>query len=360
MITDRSKYVPREQMKPDGGYPIIEGYRDGVALGYQYGFADPVHLYNLNIAASVSTDSSVPSDERLHVRVDYTTLAWHARYWHNIADFYDLFGPTKRSRKGDAISLGYKKLIVYDEPRRFEWTADVAYYTGLDTLPTNQNVSSALDSLITAEVGLDYSNTRKSQASVDHEKGYDWTLYASADHAGGETYPKLNGTFDFGFALPWANSSIWLYNAAGSSSGNSGSSLSNYYFGGFHNNYVDNRDVKRYRQYETFPGFEIDSLGGRRFFKSVLEWNAPPLRFEGVGKPGFYLSYIRPAVFAGTLIVDNSLAGGRRTYHDIGLQLDMNFTILDHLPMTVSFGYAQGFEQSRKLDDEWLFSLKVL
>jgi hypothetical protein len=59
-------------------------------------------------------------------------------------------------------------------------------------------------------------------------------------------------------------------------------------------------------------------------------------------------------------VVDDSLAGGRRRYHDLGLQFDLNFTIMDHLPMTVSFGYAQGFEESEKVDDEWLFSLKVL
>ena len=52
--------------------------------------------------------------------------------------------------------------------------------------------------------------------------------------------------------------------------------------------------------------------------------------------------------------------GTRRRFHDLGLQLDLSFTILDHLPMTVSVGYAQGFEESRKVDDEWLFSLKVL
>ena len=200
----------------------------------------------------------------------------------------------------------------------------------------------------------------KSQASVDHEKGFDWSLYASADHANGETYPKLTGTFDFGFALPWANSSIWFYNAAGSASGNPADSLTNFYFGSFHNNYVDNRAVKRYREYQTFPGFEIDALGGKRFYKNVIEWNAPPFRFEEVGVPGFYLSYIRPALFAGTLIIEDSLAGGRRRYHDVGLQLDLNFTILDHLPMTISFGYAQGFEESQKVDDEWLVSLKVL
>jgi hypothetical protein len=360
LITDRSKYVPLRQMSPDGGYPIVQGYRDSVAVGYRYGFADPLHLYNLSVTASVSVDGNVPSDERLHVGVEFKTLDWRFRYWHNNADFYDLFGPTKRSRKGDAASIGYKKLIVYDEPRRFEWSANLAYYTGLDTLPTNQNVSSVLDSLVSAEIGLDYSNSRKSQASVDHEKGFDWSLYASADHANGETYPKLTGTFDFGFALPWANSSLWFYNAAGSASGNPADSLTNFYFGSFHNNYVDNRAVKRYREYQTFPGFEIDALGGKRFYKNVIEWNAPPFRFEEVGKPGFYLSYIRPAVFAGTLIIEDSLAGGRRRYHDVGLQLDLNFTIMDHLPMTISFGYAQGFEESQKVDDEWLVSLKVL
>jgi hypothetical protein len=360
MITSRAKYVPAREMKPDGGYPIVQGYRGGVAVGYQYGFADPLHLYNLGISASVSLDGDVPAQERTHVRVDFKTLDWHFRYWHNDADFYDLFGPIRRSRKGDSLSMGYHKLLVYDDPRRLEWSADVAAYTGLDTLPGNQNVNSALDKLVSADVGIAYSNSRKSQASVDHEKGYDWSLHGSADHAGGETFPKVAGTLDFGFALPWANSSVWLYNAVGGGGGDAGSPLSNFYFGGFHNNYMDNGEVKRYRDYGSFPGFGIDGLGGRRFVKSVLEWNAPPVRFEEVGVPAFYLSYVRPAVFAGTLVVDDSLDGGRRRYHDLGLQLDLNFTIMDHLPMTVSVGYAQGFEETRKVDDEWLFSLKVL
>ena len=360
LITDRSKYVPLRQMTFDGGFPIVQGYRDSVALGYRFNFADPLHLYNLGISASYSVDDVVPPDERLHVRVDFKTLNWHGRYWHNDADFYDLFGPVKRSRKGDAVIVGYEKLLIYDEPRRLGWSANVAYFTGLDTLPDNQNVSSEFANLLSAEVGLDYSNSRKSQASVDHEKGHDWSLYLSADHANGETFPKLNGSLDFGFALPWGNSSIWLYNSAGSASGDSANSLANFYFGGFQNNYVDNRAVKRYREFQTFPGFEIDALGGRRFFRNVLEFNARPFRFEEVGAPGFYLSYIRPAFFVGTLIVDDSLEGGRRNYNNLGFQFDLNFTILDHLPMTVSFGYAQGYEDWNEVSDEWMFSLKVL
>ena len=358
LVRSRTDYVPRKEMRYDGGYPILQGYRDGVALGWRIGFADPLHLYNLSISASVSTDADVPSDERLHVRVDYRTLNWHARYWHNNADFYDLFGPIKRSRKGDAVALGYRKLIVYDEPRRIDWHADVAYYTGLDTLPANQNVGSTLDTLASAEIGIDYSNTRKSQASVDHEKGIDAAALLSTDHAGGELYPKAQADFAIGWALPQGNSSLWLYNAAGVAGGDAASPLGYFYFGGFHNNRVDKGAVKRYREFATFPGMDIDAIQARRFAKTVLEWNAPPWRFESVGVPGFYLGYIRPALFAGTLWVDDG--SRRRRFHDVGVQLDLSFTVMDHLPMTVSVGYARAFEDSHELGDEWLVSLKLL
>jgi hypothetical protein len=345
-------------MAPDGGYPIVLGYRDGVALGYQYGFADPLHLYRLDISLAVSVDGDTPSDEKLHATVDFRTLDWHARYVHNYADFYDLFGPTKRSRKGDAIGAEYHKLLVYDDPRRFEWGAKLTYFSGLDTLPFNQNVNDIIDSLVSGEAGLKYSDTRKSQASVDHEKGFEWSVNGAFDRANGRTYPKGDASFDIGFALPLGNSSIWLYNAAGASGGDGADSLANFYFGGFHNNRLDKGAVKRYREYDTFPGASIDAISARRFAKSVLEWNAPPWRFESVGVPGFYLGYIRPAIFAGTLWVDDGTS--RRRFNDVGVQLDLSFTVMDHLPMTISVGYAEAFEEGSKFDDELLFSLKLL
>ena len=132
---------------------------------------------------------------------------------------------------------------------------------------------------------------------MDHEKGYRWDLAANVDQAGGDTVSRYRGGFDFGFALPLRNSSVWLYNSAGVANGNSDNSLASFYFGGFGNNYVDDGEVKRYREYDSFPGFEIDALAGRDFGKSVLELNLPPLRFEEVGSPGFFLGWARPAVF---------------------------------------------------------------
>lgn len=87
---------------------------------------------------------------------------WYARYWHNDADFYDLFGPTKRSRKGDAYVVGYDRGLLYDGSRQLDFSARVAHYTGLDTLPGNQNIATAIDSISSADFSLNYRNTRKS------------------------------------------------------------------------------------------------------------------------------------------------------------------------------------------------------
>jgi hypothetical protein len=171
-------------------------------------------------------------------------------------------------------------------------------------------------------------------------------------------FPKLQAGLDLGWALPLGNASMWLYNAAGAAGGDDASALGYFYFGGFHNNRLDKGAVKRYREFDTFPGAGIDAIQARRFAKSVLEFNAPPWRFEQVGKPGFYLGYIRPAVFVGSLWTDDG--GVRRNFLDAGVQLDLSFTVMDHLPMTISLGYAQAFEDGDKFDDEWLVSLKLL
>ena len=250
-------------------------------------------------------------DERLHVRIDFKTLDWHFRYWHNDADFYDLSGPTKRSRKGDAFIAGYRKLIVYDEPRRFGWSADVAYYTGLDTLPENQNVASQFDD----------AGQRGDRPGIQQHAQVAGQRRPRKRRATG---PRLRPP-----TTPTARPSRSSTAASISASRCPGQFLdlavqrrrhapaatqrqpfANFYFGGFGNNYVDKRAVKRYREYQTFPGLRDRRARRPALRQSVLEWNAPPFRFEEIGIPASTSSYIRPAVFAGALVVDDSLAGG--------------------------------------------------
>ncbi len=357
-LVRQGKYRPYRELGFAGGYPMVQGYRDEWALGYHAEWKDPAQLHRLQVDLAYSWET--PSDESVHANLEYHGLNWYLRYWHNYADFYDLFGPTKRARKGDAFIGGYKRSLIYDQPRKLDFYAELAWYTGLDTLPDNQNRPTFfIDEIGTFRTGLVYSNTRRSLGAVDHEKGWRWNVDARVDHSEFDTIPKLRGGVDVGFALPWKHSSIWLYSYAGWADGNRLDPLTNYYFGGFGNNYVDDGEVKRYRDFDSLPGFEIDQIGGREFGKVTLEWNLPPLRFRNVGTPSFFLQHLRPAVFAMGLVTD---PGERfeRTLTSFGAQVDLQFTLMHRLPMTLSLGWGTGYEDGDRNDDEWMISLKIL
>jgi hypothetical protein len=360
LVTDRGKFNPNRGLSLTSAYPIIQGYRDTVALGYNTVFHNPFALNSLEFNVAYSPDSSLESSERFHANIEYRRLNWRYEYWHNYADFYDLFGPTERARKGNGYIVGYNRALIFDEPRHLDLDIEVAWYTDIDTLPQNQNVPTAFTELLTGAVELKYSNTRKSLGAVDHEKGYRWELGAYADHANGDTFPRFLAGLDFGFALPWRHASIWFYNAAGTANGDRDSSLANWYFGAFGNNYVVDREIRRYREPYSFPGFEIDEIYGQDFLKSTLEFNLPPLRFEEVGTPSFYLQDLRTAIFAAGLITDPGDSVYEMDYTSLGVQVDLNFTIVHRLPMTLSFGYAQGWVGGSKFDEEWMVSLKIL
>ena len=154
-------------------------------------------------------------------------------------------------------------------------------------------------------------------------------------------------------------SSVWLYNAAGAGGGPATTRWAEFYFGGFGNNYVDDGEVKRYREYNSFPGFKIDELAARSFAKSLLELNLPPVRFSDIGQPSLFLSSLRTAVFAGALEV-NPGDKDSRTLETVGGQFDFNFTVALRLPMVLSVGAASGFEDGRARSTETMISLKIL
>jgi hypothetical protein len=214
--------------------------------------------------------------------------------------------------------------------------------------------------LITAKSALVYTDIDQSLGAVDYEEGYRANVELRTDYAGGAAYPKIRGGFDFGFALPWNHASFWLYNAAGAAGGSSDNVLGYYYFGAFGNNFVDNGEIKRYRNYDSVPGFSIDAISARSFAKSVAELNLPPIRFENIGTPSLYLSSARTALFAGVLAVDDGSKGWHQTYETAGIQVDWNFTVAVRLPMTLSLGYAHGFGKAPGRADEVMLSLKIL
>ncbi|MCF2516002.1 hypothetical protein LVY65_13145 [Sphingomonas sp. G124] len=359
LITQRGMYRATDRMKLAASYPVVEGYKQKPAAGYYLHFEDPLQFHQLSATISVSPFVDLKDSERLHADIEYRSLNWKFRYWHNDADIYDLAGPVLRSRKGDAVIISYEKAKIYDPPRQLDLFGSVASYFGLEQLPSAQNVPSPKD-IFSAELGVRYTNTRQSLGGVDHEKGIAWRLVGGADGADGEAFPHMWGGIDYGVPLPLSNSSAWIYAQAGIAGGKSESPLAAYYFGSFRNNYVDNRPEKRYRELESFPGFEIDEITARKFAKLTGEVNLPPLRFAEVGAPAFFLSYARPALFGGTMLLGSPEKRSYRLF-DVGAQVDLGFTVIMRLPMVFSFGIARGFGD-KDIDGrtEWLASLKIL
>ncbi len=358
LITERGKYDATKRMKLAGAFPIVEGYKGQISPGYALHFEDPMQFHQLDMSLSVSPWGNLRYRDRLHIGVKYRSLDWTLEYKHNGADFYDLFGPVERSRSGDAFLFGYKKTKIYDPPRQLDFFINGGAYLGLEQLPASQNISSPKN-IFSLETGLHYTNTRKSLGSVDHEKGLEWRAATSADLAEGDVFPKIYGGVDYGVPLPWDNSSAWIYASAGWAGGKAQSPLGSFYFGSFRNNYVDNRPEKRYREQESFPGFEIDQIAARRFVKLTGELNLPPVRFAEIGTPAFYLKYARPAVFVGGMLTADP-DGKNHNYATVGGQVDLAFTVALRLPMTFSIGAAAGFEDGDYQKTEFLASLKIM
>src|SRR4029079_7344538 len=224
--------------------------------------------------------------------------------------------------KGYAAKLGYDLDIYNDEPRKLDLFLDFAYYDQIDTLPNAQNVQTNFTRLLTGEAQLYYTDVKRSIGAVDDEKGVIWELDYLGSYVNGQNVPQVRGGLDLGWALPLANSSVWLRTAAGWANGDRNNTVANFYFGGFGNNYVDDKSVKRYRKWDSFPGFEINEIAALSFVKALGEWNLPPYVFESAGTPSFYANWLRPSVFVAGLWGDPGNSALRKSYTSAGAQMD--------------------------------------
>lgn len=341
-------------------YPVVQGYKNAPAIGVRLNLSDPLQLNRLNLTTSYSPAGSIASEERVHLRADYQRYDWRARATWNDANFYDLFGPTKTGRKGYTLGLGYRRTLLYDEPRRIEIETDAMFAGNIDRLPQYQNVEVDVDRLLAFEATLKGSHVRSSLGRVDDEKGMRWSATVDGNRVARGWFGRSHGTFDLGTPLPLAHSSVWLRTAAGISPGSRDQPFANFFFGGFGNNWVDRGDEKRYRHYYAFPGADLNEIAGRNFVKSTLEWNLPPLRFRRLGTPGFYLTWMRPAIFVGGLLTNLDHEQSRRTTTNAGGQLDFQLTTLSALDMMLSVGAAAAFENGHAARREFMVSFKVL
>ena len=360
VVTQKGNWVPLNNLALDNAYPVLQGYKNSIGAGYHVNFADPLGFARIGITAAQTPTGHLPGAERGHLEITGDYLGWRGALSWNRSDFYDLFGPTKRSRKGDAAKLGYDDLLIWDEPRRMTLKYDLAYYDKIDTLPNAQNVGTTFTRLLTGEIGLHYTDARRSLGAVDDEKGIAWSAVANASQVNGVTIPQFRGTLDLGFALPIAHSSIWLRSAVGGAGGDRSNSVANFYFGGFGNNYVDSGAIKRYQEYTAMPGFGINEVSGQGYARQMVEWNLPPTVFDSAGTPSFHATWLRPSLFVSALWTDPNRPAFRKNYESVGAQADLRISILHWYDITLSFGYALGFRSARRVGDEVMISLKIM
>jgi len=359
LITGQGPWIPLRDMSLVNAFPVLQGYKDAVGIGYHFNIEDPLAFAKIGITAAYTPGQGVPGGQQGHVNIKGSYLGWRGEFYWNRTDFYDIFGPTKRSQKGYAAKVGYDWLLIWDEPRKLEAKFDYAYYDQIDTLPGAQNVDTAFTRLTTAEAGLYYTDVRRSLGAVDGEKGLVWSAVINTSRVKGVITPQLHGTLDVGLDLPLPHSSIWLRGAAGAADLKNNATVANFYFGGFGNNYVDDGSIQRYRDWESFPGFGLQEISGLNFVREMIEWNIPPVVFESAGTAAFHAAWLRPAIFASAMVTNPGNSALRQNYENLGGQADLRFRILHWYDLTLSAGYAVGFRDGKRAGSEWMLSLKI-
>lgn len=357
---DTTAYHSFWHMKMANAYPIVEGYGDYVAWGGRLNFQSPEGLHETNLSVSYTPQRALDDDERYHINWNYSHGSWEFGASHNAADFYDLFGPTKSSRRGNSAKISYTRTLVYDSPKNMNLVLTLTGYNNLEVLPEYQNVSTSSDKFIVGRINWKYSNLQASLGAVDFEKGVTFQLVSTNTYVSKSYFPKLHTTIDFGVPLPIKHSSLWLRTSAGVADGDRFEPFANFFFGGFGNNYIDYQHEKQYRHYYSFPGVELNEIGGKNFVKSMLEWSLPPLRFRNLGTPSIYATWARMALFTSGIYTNFDSEEYDSQVANIGTQIDFRLTFLSHLNLTLSTGYARAFEEGYKPSDEFMFSVKVL
>ncbi len=360
LTTYKGPYVPFDNVRVSSLYPVAEGYKEFPSYGLRLNFSDPVMLHRGDLTVSYCPNRLLAANERLHAAFNYRLWKMKIGATYNLADFYDLFGPTKMSRKGNSLTLGTGDYLLFDEPETMEYQIGLGTYWGLEALPQFQNIATSYDKFLSLNARINYQNTVKSLGAVDEEKGLIWQLVSHSNYVNSKLYPRFHVNVAYGTLLPINHSSIWFRGSGGYSFGERGISFSNFYFGGFGNNWVDRGEIKRYRDEYSFPGVTINSIGGAEYLRGMVEWDLPPIRFRRFGVPSFYCNWARVALFTSGITTTFEKYADLRTVGNAGGQIDFRLVIFSSLESTLSFGYAFAAEQNQRVTREFMVSLKIL
>jgi hypothetical protein len=354
-------YRPLSEMFLANAWPDIAGYKNTIVAGYRLLWRDPLSLSQVNLFLAGSPWGPYEDKQKLHAHLDWQYWNWKFNANWNKADFYDLFGPTKRSRAGYSLGVAYEKTYSLKDPLRYSYNFGIYHYGDLEVLPQYQNIETPIRDFQAATAGFALSKTRRTLGSVEDEKGYKWSLSGTSYYADDSFYPSIMSSQELGFLIPLLrNTNFWIRNTLGQSFGDKESAMSYFYLGGFRNNYVDWRAPRQYRTSLAFPGEDIDGIAAYNFIKTMGELNLKPIRTRNVGTTWLYPTFIYSSIFGTHLFTDPDQSQLSRHIFNLGFQTDIEVVIFSYMKTTWSAGYAWIFEQDKNPGGQWFLSLKLL
>lgn len=355
------KYKPLKEMLLANAWPDITGYKNTIAAGYRMLWRDPVSVSQIDLFLGVSPWSSFEDKQKLHASFEWSYWNWKLVSTWNKTDFYDLFGPTKRSRAGYSVAIKHERKFSLRDP--YKWSYDFGLYTfgDLEVLPQYQNIETPMSNFQAMTAGFKMSKLRRTLGGIDDEKGFQWSVEGSTYYADHSFFPSIVSNQDVGFLVPGIrNTSFWVRNSLGHSFSDSESSMAYIYMGGFRNNYVDWQEARRYRSYLAFPGAEIDEIKVDNYVRTMAELNLKPIRTRNIGATWLYPTYIYTSLFSTHLLTNPTGSDSRRNIFNLGFQTDIEVVMFSYMKTTWSVGYAGLFEQNQPTKGQLLLSLKLL
>ena len=284
--------------------------------------------------------------------------------WNDVS-FYDLFGPTKSSRKGVVGGVGYEYSFLNSTIRKLELNSDLSGFYGLEKSPDFQTIdATGFDNNLFVNFSnrFSYSNLSFSMGAVDYEKGISSTMSINSAYTAGKMYPNINGSLSLGTLLPIKHVSVWLRTFAGHSFSSALNPFTRFGFASFGNNYIDYRASKQYRNMFSHAGLKYgarETIISQSFVKSMAELSLPAVRFRKFGFFNFFVNWVHPTVFTSMVVSEGD--SGRQTFANLGAQIDMRMVVLSQQSSTMSFGYAKAKNvDSGRTFNEWTISLKLL
>jgi hypothetical protein len=375
-------YNIAKEFQLNAAYPIVVGYKNFMGFGYKLNFSDPLGNQEMNLSISFTwfnglsediNDSDVlEEDERFHASWDYAAGNFYYSLNYNPSNFYDLFGPTKRSRKGISGGIDYSASLIWDPPISLSLDLGIAGFYGLDKSPEFQTLATTGydDNLFLDFYGaLSYSFIKNSIGAVEDEKGFSGSLQGGTAITEGKLYPNLVGNADFGIPLIIKHTSLWIRSAVGRSFSNTYNPFTRFGFAAFGNNYVDSYQPKQFRDIYSLPGLTYNDdkyIESQDFGKIMTEVILPPIRYKKLGFFNLFANWTQASIFASALVSRDYDQEYDESYIDkfvnIGAQIDTRVVLFSLLPSTFSIGFARAYDinDTQMSYDEFMISLKIL